>query len=85
MKKAFLCQRSTGMLFDIYNEGRTLFSTVRRHEYFVQQNLGAGAIHSPRASAIAEGFAPKGREPNKRATTHGSWLFCWWTITDLNR
>ncbi len=55
MKKAFLCQRSTGMLFDIYNEGRTLFSTVRRHEYFVQQNLGAGAIHSPRASAIAEG------------------------------
>ena len=25
MKKAFLCQRSTGMLFDIYNEGRTLF------------------------------------------------------------
>ena len=28
---------------------------VRRHEYFVQQNLGAGAIHSPRASAIAEG------------------------------
>ncbi len=55
MKKAFLCQRSTGMLFDIYNEGRTLFSTVRRLKRFVQQNLGAGAIHSPRASAIAEG------------------------------
>jgi hypothetical protein len=28
---------------------------VRRHEYFAQQSLGAGAIHSPRASAIAEG------------------------------
>ena len=55
MKKAFLCQRSTGMLFDIYNEGRTLFSTVRRLKRFAQQSLGAGAIHSLRACAITEG------------------------------
>ena len=28
---------------------------VRRPKRFAQQNLGAGAIHSPRASAITEG------------------------------
>ena len=36
-------------------KGEPFFSTVRRLKRFAQQCLGAGAIHSPRASAIAEG------------------------------
>ena len=58
---------------------------VRHPKRFAQQNLGAGAIHSPRASAITEGRStPQGCGVQKKATTSVV-AFFWWTRSDSNR
>ena len=123
MKKAFLCQRSTGMLFDIYNEGRTLFfdssasqalcaaKPWRRGDSFAPSKCNRRRVSAQRVrtqqsrllAAVPSGtsirsvaqnchrrnsFPPLNdnigtevclahRRSSKRATTHGSWLFCW--------
>ena len=49
---------------------------VRRHKRFARQNLGAGRIHSARASQIAPGAErAKRAKPKKKDTLRGVFLF----------
>ena len=49
---------------------------VRRHKRFARQNLGAGRIHSARASQIAPGAErAKRAKPKKKDTQTGVFLF----------
>ena len=51
---------------------------VRRHKYFAQQDLGAGAIHLPRACSISLGWSDhRERNPKIRPSAKGRWsYFC---------
>ena len=58
---------------------------VRRHKYFAQQSLGAGAIHSPRAYSIPLGWSdPRERNPKIRPSAKGRWSYFWRSGWDSN-
>ena len=51
---------------------------VRRHKYFAQQSLGAGAIHLPRAYSIPLGWSDhRERNPKIRPSAFGRWSYFW--------
>ena len=58
---------------------------VRRHKYFAQQSLGAGAIHLPRAYSIPFGWSdPRERNPKIRPSAKGRWSYSWRSGWDSN-
>lgn len=58
---------------------------VRRHKYFAQQNLGAGAIHLPRAYSIPLGWSDhRERNPKIRPSAFGRWSYFWRSGWDSN-
>ena len=65
MKKAFLCQRSTGMLFDIYNEGRTLFRQFGVSSALRSKASAQGRFIRPEQVQSPKGERPKGTNPAK--------------------
>ena len=58
---------------------------VRRHKYFAQQDLGAGAIHLPRACSISLGWSDhRERNPKIRPSAKGRWSYFWRSGWDSN-
>ena len=58
---------------------------VRRHKYFAQQDLGAGAIHLPRACSISLGWSDhRERNPKIRPSAKGRWSYFWCGHGDSN-
>ena len=58
---------------------------VRRHKYFAQQSLGAGAIHLPRACSISLGWSDhRERNPKIRPSAKGRWSYFWCGHGDSN-
>ena len=58
---------------------------VRRHKYFAQQDLGAGAIHLPRACSISVGWSDhRERNPKIRPSAKGRWSYFWRSGWDSN-
>ena len=58
---------------------------MRRHKYFAQQSLGAGAIHLPRAYSIPLGWSDhRERNPKIRPSAKGRWSYFWRSGWDSN-
>ena len=58
---------------------------VRRHKYFAQQDLGAGAIHLLRAYSISLGWSDhRERNPKIRPSAFGRWSYFWRSEWDSN-
>ena len=58
---------------------------MRRHKYFAQQDLGAGAIHLPRACSISLGWSDhRERNPKIRPSAKGRWSYFWRSGWDSN-
>ena len=58
---------------------------VLRHKYFAQQDLGAGAIHLPRACSISLGWSNhRKRNPKIRPSAFGRWSYFWRSGWDSN-